>query len=125
MKRLIIGIIFIVISFTVSVSSYFCVKNVCNGLYGSLSQTEYSADKSTDTALKNASLAIKEWQSKKIILSFFVTHDRTDKLDKSFARLDYCVRNKDTSEIKKLCSEIKAQLEIISDSQTPDLKEVF
>lgn len=126
MKRTVTAIAILIISLSISVFSYFFVKNACNQAISGIEQVLHNAI--TEDAKKVNLLTVQtnqNWRDKLFLLNILIGREYTEEVNKILTKLIYFSENKDYDSVIANAEDCMAELAHIIESNEPDLSTIL
>lgn len=126
MKRILIAIIFMMISITICITGYyFCVDRL-EGLNDSLGQAVFvSANKDNKKLQKETQIIIKKWDNDQKVLKCFLSHDSIEDIDENIRSLKFYASTNNYYDYCKACDEIINSSKSVIESNTLNFENIF
>lgn len=126
MKRIVIAIIFMLISITICITGYyFCVDRL-EGLNDSLGQAVFvSANKDNKKLKKDTQNIIKKWNKDEKILKCFLSHDDFEDIDKNITSLNFYASTNNYYDYCETCDKIINYSKSVIESNKLNFENIF
>jgi hypothetical protein len=125
MKRVIISISLLVLSFFLSIFSLSLTASISDSISQQAGKLEYLLSKEDTSSLSAYDDLKNQWDLDYKILSTYISHQHLEDTEKNMVLLGEYIRSGNYTTAQILCAQISASLEHLYRSERPEVQNIF